>query len=282
VIRRHFVRELSAYRQNELSPDRVKRVEEHLARCAACRGELDAIAFGIRLAEKLPVAGAPESVWLAIRAGLDRPALHRSAARAILATAAAAAALAAAGLAWYFGLREPLRVTETVGPASRLETVALEEHLRRVSGESNWQIRTADIPRLQRWLHESSGLAADEIPVDRPAEDVRRLQMVGAKLARIDGIAAAVIGYEMDSEPVTLATARLEDLRDAPHVAPFSKDVRYRFDRDHGYKVVTWGVAHKAYAMVSRLPGYGQKGCFLCHTAPERRRLIESATVRRN
>jgi anti-sigma factor RsiW len=280
VIRRHVVRELSAYRQNELSPAQAKRVEEHLARCAACRRELDEIGFGIRLAEKLPLAEAPETVWLAIRDGLDRPAPERSATRAILATAAVVAALAAAGLAWYFGFREPLRVTETADPASRLETVAIEEHLRRASGESNWQIRTADILRLQRWLHESSGLAADEIPVDRPTEDARRLQIVGAKLARMDGATAAVIGYEMDSEPVTLATARLEDLSDAPHVAPFSKDVRYRFDRDHGYKVVTWGVAHKAYAMVSRLPGYGQKGCFLCHTAPERRRLIESARVR--
>jgi anti-sigma factor RsiW len=282
VIRRHVVRELSAYRQNELSPARAKRVEEHLARCAACRGELDEIAFGIRLAEKLPLAEAPESVWLAIRDGLDQPALHRSANRVILATAAAVAALAAAGLAWYFGFREPLRVTETAGPASRLETVAIEEHLRRVSGESDWQIRTADIPRLRRWLHESSGLAVDEIPVDRPTEDAGRLQIVGAKLARMDGATAAVIGYEMDSEPVTLATARLEDLRDAPHVASFAKDVLYRFDRAHGYKVVTWGVSHKAYAMVSRLPGYGQTGCFLCHTAPERRLLIDSAKIRRN
>lgn len=282
MFRRHVVRELTAYRQNELPPLRAKRVGEHLAGCAACRRELDEISFGIRLAQKLPAAEAPDSVWVSVRDALDRPSRPRFLPRAVLVGATVTATLVAAGLAWYFALREPLRVTETAGPVSRLEAVAIEEHLRRIQGRIDWQIRTADLARLRRWVGESSGLSADEIPIERPAEDAGRLRIVGARLARVDGATAAVIGYEMDSEPVTLATARLGDLRDAPHVAPFSKDVRYRLDRAHGYKVVTWGVSHKAYAMVSRLPGYGQTGCFLCHTAPERRRLIDSAKVLRN
>ncbi|HSE64235.1 MAG TPA: zf-HC2 domain-containing protein [Thermoanaerobaculia bacterium] len=282
MFRRHVVRELTAYRQNELPPLRARRVGEHLAGCAACRRELDEISFGIRLAEKLPAAEAPDSVWVSVRDALDRPSRSRFLPRAVLVGATVAVALVAAGLAWYFTLREPLRVTETAGPVSRLEAVAIAEHFRRIQGRIDWQIRTTDLARLRRWVGESSGLSADEIPIDRPAEDAGRLRIVGARLARVDGATAAVIGYEMDSEPVTLATARLGDLRDAPHVAPFSKDVRYRLDREHGYKVVTWGVSHKAYAMVSRLPGYGQTGCFLCHTAPERRRLIDSAKVLRN
>lgn len=282
MFRRHVVRELSAYRQDELSPDRARYVEQHLARCAACRRELDEIAFGIRLAEKLSIAEAPESLWLEIRDGLDRRAPRASLTNPVFVTAAVLAVVLGTGLAWYLGFREPLRVTETAGPVSRLEAVAIEEHLRRMSGSIDWQIRTADLAQLRRWVHESSGLSANEIPLDRPSEDAGRLRIVGAKLARVNGATAAVIGYEMDSEPVTLATARLGDLGDPPHVAPFSKDVLYRLDRAHGYKVVTWGVSHKAYAMVSRLPGYGQRGCFLCHTAPERRLLIDSARVRRN
>lgn len=282
MFRRHVVRELSAYRQEELSAEQAKRVEEHLARCASCRRALDEITFGIRLAEKLPAAEAPDSMWLGIRSRLGERAPRRSPTRSVFVAATVVAAIAAAGLAWYFALREPLRVTENVGPVSRLEAVAIEEHLRRVTGRIDWQIRTADIVRLRSWVSRSSEMSVDEIPVDRPAEDTGRLRVVGAKIARMNGATAAVIGYEMDSEPVTLVTARLGDLRDAPHVAPFSKDVRYRLDREHGYKVVTWGVSHKAYAMVSRLPGYGQTGCFLCHTAPERRSLIESAGVLRN
>ena len=282
VFRRHVVRELSAYRQEELSAEKAKRVEEHLARCASCRRELDEITFGIRLAKRLPTAEAPDSMWLEIRSRLGERVPRRSPTRSVLMAATVVAAIAATGLAWFFGLREPLRVTETAGPVSRLEALAIEEHLRRAQGHMDWQIRTADIVRLRSWVSRSSQLSVDEIPVDRPAEDTGRLRVIGAKLARVNGATAAVIGYEMDTEPVTLATARLGDLRDAPHVAPFSKDVRYRLDRKHGYKVVTWGVSHKAYAMVSRLPGYGQTGCFLCHTAPERRRLIDSAMVHRN
>lgn len=282
MFRRHVVRELTAYRQNELPPLRARRVGEHLAGCPACRRELDEITFGIRLAEKLPAAETPDSVWVSVRDALDRSPRRRFLARAVLVGATIVLALVATGLAWYFTVREPLHVTETAGPVSRLEAVAIEEHLRRLEGQIDWRIRTADVARLRSWVRESSGLSADEIPVDRPAEDAGRLRIVGARLARVAGATAAVIGYEVDSEPVTLATARLGDLPDPPHVAPFSKDVRYRIDREHGYKVVTWGVSHKAYAMVSRLPGYGQSGCFLCHTTPERRRLIDSAKVLRN
>ena len=279
---RHLSRDLSAYRHNELSPERARRVERHLARCAACRAELEKISFGIRLAERLPLAEAPDAVWLAVRERLDDRPPRRAASRALRPAAAALATAGVAVLVWYFGLRSPLHVTENARSPSRLEAAAIEEHLRRLSGGARWEIRTSEIPRLRQWVRESTPMTADEIPVDRAPGDDRRIRLVGAKLARVGGATAAVIGYEIDSEPVTLATARLDDLRDPPHAAIFSKDVLYRLDRAHGYKVVTWGVAHKAYAMVSRLPGYGQGGCILCHTTPERRALIDSARVRRN
>jgi hypothetical protein len=99
--------------------------------------------------------------------------------------------------------------------------------------------------------------------------------VVGARIARVGDATAAVIGYEMDSEPVTLATARLADLRDPPAEGVFSKNVSYRIDSAHGYRVMTWGVGRHAYVMVSG--GGDLKGCYLCHTTPERRRLIDGA-----
>jgi putative zinc finger protein len=284
VFDRHVSRDLSAYRDGQLPPARSRRVEEHLARCGDCRRALDDISFGMRLATRLPLSEAPDSVWPALRDRLERPSARRSPARLLVPAAALSGAVLLA-LVWYVALRNPLHVTQNDRPPSRLETIAIEEHLRRLTGESEWQIRTSEIPRLRQWVRDSTPMTADEIPVERAPGDDRRLHIVGARLARVGGAAgavAAVIGYEVDSEPVTLATARLNDLPDPPDAAVFSKDVRYRFDPAHGYKVVTWGVAHKAYAMVSRLPGYGQGGCMLCHTAPERRQVIESATVRRN
>jgi anti-sigma factor RsiW len=282
VMLRHVSGDLSAYRDGELPPARAKRVGEHLARCGDCRRRLEDVSFGMRLAEKLPFADAPDSVWPALRDRLNRPPVGRFSLRALRPVAAALSGAVVLALVWYVALRNPLHVTENDRPPSRLETIAIEEHLRRLTGESAWQIRTSEIPRLRQWVRDSTPMTADEIPVERAPGDDRRLHIVGARLARVGGATAAVIGYEVDSEPVTLATARLDDLPDPPDAAVFSKDVRYRFDPAHGYKVVTWGVARKGYAMVSRLPGYGQGGCLLCHTAPERRQIIESATVRRN
>jgi hypothetical protein len=77
--------------------------------------------------------------------------------------------------------------------------------------------------------------------------------------------------------PITLATARIEDLRDPPGEGLFSKNVSYRLDAAHGYRVLTWGVGRNAYVMVSGRVDL--KGCYLCHTAPERRRLIDRAKL---
>jgi hypothetical protein len=157
----------------------------------------------------------------------------------------------------------------------------MEEHNRRVGGLARWEIETTEIPQLRSWVHAESGLSAS-IPEERPVEDAQQLRLVGAKVIEVGGTRAAVIGYAMDSQPVTLATARLEDLREAPQQHRFSKEIAYRYDADHGTKVLTWGADGQAYVMVSSLAGFGQQGCFLCHTAPERRSLIRNMNARRN
>ena len=277
---RHVSRQLSAYRQNELSPERSARVAEHLRRCAACRRELEEVGFGIRLAGRLPLATAPESLWPAIANALGPrtvAAYVRRARLPRLAWAAVAVLAVAGGLAWYLGLRSPLDLHPASAGPSELELATIAAHERRGPGETGWELRTSDIARLRSWVSASSDLTADDIPIRRPPEDAGHLRVVGARLARVGKATTAVIGYEMDAEPVTLATARIEDLRDPPGEGLFSKNVSYRVDSAHGYRVLTWGVGRHAYVMVS---GRGDlKGCYLCHTTPDRRRVIDGAKL---
>jgi hypothetical protein len=194
-----------------------------------------------------------------------------------LAFAAVALLAVAASAAWYVGLRHPLDLHRAATGPSEFEIAAIDAHARRGPGETGWELRTSDIARLRTWVSASSGLTADDIPIRRPPEDAGHLRVVGARLARFGNATTAVIGYEIDAEPVTLATARIDDLRERPPEGLFSKNVSYRVDSAHGYRILTWGVGRHAYVMVS---GRGDlKGCYLCHTTPERRRLIDGAKL---
>ena len=280
MLDRHVSRDLSAYRQDELSPERAARVAAHLRGCAACRAELEEVSFGIRLGERLSAAPAPEGIWSSIASSLASRKTAAGARRSRtwrLAPAAAALVAVAAGAAWYVSLRHPLDLHPAAARPSNLELATIAAHERRASEEAGWELRTSDIASLRSWVNAASDLTADDIPIRRPPEDSGHLRLVGARLARVGSATAAVIGYEVDSEPVTLATARIADLPDPPPEGLFSKNVSYRVDSAHGYRVLTWGVGRHAYVMVS---GRGDlKGCYLCHTTPERRRLIDGARL---
>jgi anti-sigma factor RsiW len=68
---RHVTKKLSAYAHGELTDAEAARVAEHLSACARCRGSLEEINFGIRLAESLPPCEAPAAIWDALEAALS-------------------------------------------------------------------------------------------------------------------------------------------------------------------------------------------------------------------
>jgi ferric-dicitrate binding protein FerR (iron transport regulator) len=74
MLDRHASRHLAAYLDGELDSAASRGVTTHVAACARCRGELDQVRAGMALAELLPLAQAPESVWAGIEAALERPA----------------------------------------------------------------------------------------------------------------------------------------------------------------------------------------------------------------
>jgi hypothetical protein len=79
MFRRHFSRDLSAYAHGELAEEASARVASHLGDCARCRGEFDAVKFGIRLAETLPVRQAPAALWDGIESALAADPAHNAA-----------------------------------------------------------------------------------------------------------------------------------------------------------------------------------------------------------
>lgn len=61
----------SLYFAGELAPRENQHVSEHLLACPACRAEFDAVKFGKRVAERIEVIPAPDSIWAGIVSRLD-------------------------------------------------------------------------------------------------------------------------------------------------------------------------------------------------------------------
>ncbi|MDQ5846828.1 MAG: FecR domain-containing protein [Acidobacteriota bacterium] len=64
----HVTKNLSAYCHGELAAEESRQVAEHLIACKRCRGDLDEIKLGVKLAERLPQLSAPDSLWHELQA----------------------------------------------------------------------------------------------------------------------------------------------------------------------------------------------------------------------
>ena len=124
----HITNELSAYCNEELSPERSRAVAEHLIGCAKCRSQFEEIKLGVKLAQQLPLLSAPENMWSEIESLLDKqsPAVVRATARRgwflrpqFVAIAAVLLIAVLAGAVWF--LRQ--RATTSNGPSWQVATL---------------------------------------------------------------------------------------------------------------------------------------------------------------
>ena len=289
----HVSAKLSAYLHGQLAQDEARRIAAHLASCEKCRQEYAEIRAGAELAQNLRSVGAPDPLWNSIQRRLGDAPSPTLAQRlrwtwpnwSRAATVAAVFVIAvSAALLWYFQLRQPLQVTVAAAAPSEFESAAVRAHESQAKDDWQWDFSTQDPRKLRDWLRLASGLHAN-IPTQRPTEDAGRLKLVGVKLVEAGGARAAVIGYQVDSRPVTLLTARVRDLHQKIGEGFLSKDIRYRGDVYRSgrgeLKTFTWEASGQAYVMVSELPHFGERGCILCHTTPERRALISNMNPQR-
>jgi anti-sigma factor RsiW len=279
---RHVSRLLSAYCHGELSPVDAERVRRHLTACERCRQELEQVRLGVLLARQLPSATAPADLWERVERRLDVPVSTSRVPRPFrfrpfpLAATAAVFILTALAVLWYYRLREPLQVTIASAPLSTLESAALSQHRALLSGEESLDY-VAQGPRdLRQWVERNTRLHAS-LALTRPVEEAGHYRPVGARRIVVGGVEVAVLAYRVDEHHVTVLTARLQDLGDAPRPGVFSKDIAFRSISPGDLKMLTWGTAGQAYVMVSDLPGFGQRSCFICHTDEQRRDLIQRA-----
>jgi anti-sigma factor RsiW len=285
---KHVSEVLSAFHHGELPAGAARAVEVHLEGCGRCRTASAEIRFAIEAAGHLTRVEAPATLWDGIRARLDArddgaaPRLERPARASFTALryAAAGVVLVAAGFAaWFFGFRERLELVRATAAPLAFERAAQEMHLRRLEGALALAFVGDSPARLRDWVRREAGFDL-ALAIDRPAEDTGRFRPLGATIVRAGGARAALVAYEVDGHPVTLLSAPLKDVEDPPAAFGYKKRVTCRLDAGAGLKVLTWGADGQAYVLVSDLPALGTDACSICHTSPERRRLILDAHPR--
>jgi hypothetical protein len=131
MFSQHVGQELSAYCHGELRDEASRRVAEHLLNCRRCRRELEAIKLGISLAEQLPPASAPASMWSEIEAAVQersrpdlstaKPSRRNFAFNWRLVAASCAMLLLALSVVWFFK-RQPNGASQLAGKEKPAET----------------------------------------------------------------------------------------------------------------------------------------------------------------
>jgi len=278
---KHVTRKIAALCDGELAPERAHEVAAHVERCERCRKEYDQIRFAVELAGHISPVKAPPSLWSEIESRLDAAKLPPSSVwrRALAYAAVLGFASATSFGLWYYELRERLELVTANRAPSAFEAAAREAHLRRLADELEFDFVTSSPGTLRAWIRENAGFDVS-VALQRPPEDSGRFRVLGAKIVEAGGALAALVGYEIDSQPVTLVTAPLEEVQDAPTDFAFKKRVSYRLDSERAMKLLTWGANGQAYVLVSDLPGRGTEACSICHTSSERRRLIREAPLK--
>ena len=278
----HPRRWLAAFGEGELPEPKRRRVEAHLARCAACRARLADIERGLEAARALGPVPLPVERrrrierLLAVPAAWSEPgrategrgaaSSRRVPRRAVAAAALAAAALAAVAL--WLGGRRGVEVEAATAPPGRLEALALSAHARLSAGERPLELISSSPTEVRAWLARL-GLSA-ALAEQRPPADAARYRLAGATDLSRPGLAAAAVLYEVDGEPLVLVAARQEQVPEVPRWSPLGKRVRHR--RVGDTSVLTWTNSGKAYALAAAAPRV-QLGCLLCHTDERRREL---------
>jgi anti-sigma factor RsiW len=161
---------------------------------------------------------------------------------------------------------------------SEFAEFAVHAHQQYVIGNVGLEVRSNSQQTLNQWLQQKLPFEV-ALPANPPAPgEVRPFQIEGARLIQAAGRSSAFIAYQMDTGPVSLIVTPETVAVASGGVEAKFKRVSFHYATIEGYKVVTWTLHGRSYALVTEEGNSTQKSCMVCHSAMRDRDLTSTPT----
>ena len=172
--------------------------------------------------------------------------------------------------------RRPSSPTPLSGP--KFAEFAVSTHRQHAQGGLALEVRSDSQQTLNEWLKVRSpfSLALPASPA-APGEE-RPYRLEGARLVPVGGKTAVYIAYRMETGPVSLIVTPDSVAVASGGVKVDFKKVSFDYRMVEGYKVVTWSLRGRTYALVSQEGNSTQRSCMVCHSPMRDRDLSQTPT----
>ena len=90
-------------------------------------------------------------------------------------------------------------------------------------------------------------------------------RLAGGRLVNYDNKYAALVAYQMQKQRISLLVASDDSAPSAGGQEVRSGSLLFHYRKRANLNVITWTTHGLTYALVSSLPGTGQKSCLVCH-----------------
>jgi len=171
-----------------------------------------------------------------------------------------------------------LRSSSRPLPGAKFAEFAVGTHRQHAQGNLALDVRSDSQQMLNEWFRAKSpfSLALPASPA-APGED-RPYRLEGARLVQVAGKPAVYIAYQMQTGPAGLVVTPDSVAVASGVVQVAYKKVTFYYRMVEGYKVVTWSLRGRTYALVSQEGNNTQRSCMVCHSAMRDRDLSQTPT----
>jgi anti-sigma factor RsiW len=155
---------------------------------------------------------------------------------------------------------------------------AVKTHRQYAQGNLALDVRSDSQETLNEWFKAKSpfSLALPTSPA-APGEE-RPYRLEGARLVQVGSKSAVYIAYRMQTGPASLVVTPDSVAAASGGVQVDYKKVTFHYRMVEGYKVVTWSLHGRTYALVSEEGNSTQRSCMICHSPMRDRDLSQTPT----
>jgi len=155
---------------------------------------------------------------------------------------------------------------------------AVSTHRQHAQGGLALDVRSDSQQTLNEWFKAKSPFPL-ALPASPPAPgEERPYRLEGARLVQIGSKSAVYIAYQMETGPVSLMVTPDSVADAAGGVKVDFKKVSFHYRMVEGYKVVTWSLRERTYALISQEGNSTQRSCMVCHSPMRDRDLSQTPT----